>query len=195
MPIKSTIKNIEHFIIHRILHVDDSPHRLALGIAIGLFIAWTPTIGYQMVLVLALATVFRANKVVGLPLVWISNPFTFVIIYWPNYWIGHKILELFGERPDFTYQYLIKEMNKMGEIGYNIFNSEFWHSAWTLLLKFLDIAADLWIGSVIVGAVLGAIGYYVSYHFIVWYRTKTSRGRLHVLQMLHNRKSKGKAVR
>ena len=52
IPIRKIIRQIEHFIVYRILHADDTPHRLALGIALGVFVAWTPTVGLQMVLVL-----------------------------------------------------------------------------------------------------------------------------------------------
>ena len=49
-----------------IVMLDDTPHSIALGTAIGLFIAWTPTVGIHMILVVALALLFRANKVAGL---------------------------------------------------------------------------------------------------------------------------------
>ena len=65
------------------------PHRLALG----LFLAWTPAIGLQM---LAL----RANVVVGIPMVWISNPVTMGPIYLWNYLLGRKILSFFHEQPE-----------------------------------------------------------------------------------------------
>ena len=85
MPIKASVNLIKKFVIHKILHIDDTPHRLALGVALGVFIGWTPTIGFQSALVILMALIFKANKVVGLPFVWISNPFTLIPIYWPNY--------------------------------------------------------------------------------------------------------------
>lgn len=45
-----------------------------------------------MVMVVASAWLLRANKVVGLPLVWVSNPATFVPIFYPCYLIGRTIL-------------------------------------------------------------------------------------------------------
>ena len=69
------------FIVHRVLHADDTPHRIALGVAAGLFIGLTPTVGFQMVLAVALAAALRANKVVCIPMVWITNPFTIIPIY------------------------------------------------------------------------------------------------------------------
>ena len=80
------------FVIHNLLHADDPPHRLALGVAIGMFFTFTPFIGVQMLLVVAAAWLLRANKVVGVPLVWISNPATFVPIFYPCYLIGRTLL-------------------------------------------------------------------------------------------------------
>ena len=49
-------------IIHRILNTKGSPHRIALGAAIGTFVAMTPTLGLQTILSTILALVLRANK-------------------------------------------------------------------------------------------------------------------------------------
>jgi len=96
MPIVKTAKfiaaKIERFLIYRVLSINDSPHRIALSVAIGIFITWTPTIGLQMMLTIALCFLLRANKLVGVPFVWISNPLTILPIYGPNYWVGCKIL-------------------------------------------------------------------------------------------------------
>ncbi|MBW8035386.1 MAG: DUF2062 domain-containing protein, partial [Planctomycetes bacterium] len=54
-----------HFITHKILHVDDSPNRIALGAAIGLFIAWTPAVGLHTLIVLAITSLTKANKFVA----------------------------------------------------------------------------------------------------------------------------------
>mgnify|MGYP001008765280 CR=1 FL=1 len=42
------------FFLHQVLHCDDSPHRLALGAALGTLVAFTPTIGFQMAIVVLL---------------------------------------------------------------------------------------------------------------------------------------------
>ena len=74
MPDKFVWKRMASFFVHRVLHVPDTPHRIALGVAIGIFVAWTPTIRFQMVLTVVLAWLLGANKSVGVPFVWISCP-------------------------------------------------------------------------------------------------------------------------
>ena len=53
------------FVKFRILHVDDSPQRIARGIAIGFFTAYLPVFGLHMLIALMLAWLLRANKVLA----------------------------------------------------------------------------------------------------------------------------------
>ena len=90
------LRRARRYVVHDILHADDPPHRLSMGIAIGMFITFTPTVGIQMLLNVFLCWLCRANKLVGLPIVWISNPATLVFIYTGCYWVGVEIL---GQTP------------------------------------------------------------------------------------------------
>jgi len=83
---------VRRFVARNILHTNDPPHALALGLALGMFVALTPTVGFQMLMVVALASLFKANRIVGIPVVWISNPATFVPIYYPSYRVGCRLL-------------------------------------------------------------------------------------------------------
>ncbi len=187
--IKKMIVRIRRFIVYRVLHIDDTPQRLALGIALGLFIAWTPTVGIQMFLVLILAPALRANAAVGIPMVWLSNPFTIIPIYFSNYWLGNKFLNLFTERPYYNYSQFGNYFNKYMEsdsIFTQMTQADFWHKvvdlAWT-------IGLDLCLGSALIGIIIAVIGYFIGLKLIVWYRTHTPRGRLHVLKMVHKKKN------
>jgi uncharacterized protein (DUF2062 family) len=33
------------FLEYKILHIEDTPHKISLGVALGLFIAWSPLLG------------------------------------------------------------------------------------------------------------------------------------------------------
>jgi len=61
-----------------------SLHRRALagGIALGLFIGLTPTVGFQTPLILAGALLFRANFPAAFLALWVSNPLTTPLLYW-----------------------------------------------------------------------------------------------------------------
>lgn len=163
MPIRFVARRIERFFIYRVLHVDDTPHRIALGVAIGIFVTWTPTIGLQMVLTIALATLLRANKFVGVPFVWISNPAT-LWLYYPNYKVGRWMLPGDYPEPDF-----LKAIVLTG--GWPERIRTFWETT-------SEILAPLWIGSIVVALVLGAITYVVIRYAVVNYRNRLELRRL-----------------
>ncbi|MCK5272689.1 MAG: DUF2062 domain-containing protein [Sedimentisphaerales bacterium] len=169
-PIRKTARRVERFVVYRILHVDDTPHRLALGLALGIFVAWTPTIGLQMVLVLLLAPFIRANGRVGVPMVWVSNPLTAALIYYPNYLIGRFLLGVFIERPTpvYSFERIQDRLEEVRQLGH-FFSVEFWQKIGQLILNVGVV--DLIVGSIVAGLVFALVMYIVSYKFIVWYRT------------------------
>ncbi len=156
MPHRFITRKIKAFFIYRVLHIDDTPHRIALGVAIGMFITWTPTVGFQMLLVLALAWLLGANKLVGVPFVWISNPATIVPIFLPNYYLGRWVLGGNSEAPDFT-----KAMAFSGSWLETVQN--WWAATW-------QVFWPLWVGSIIAGLFLGAVTYGLIYYAVIEYR-------------------------
>jgi uncharacterized protein (DUF2062 family) len=81
-------------IIRPIFTINDTPHAIALGVSLGVFIGLTPTVGYQMILVLILGTLLRANRIIAILLTWMSNPITAIPMYYGYYWVGCKILSV-----------------------------------------------------------------------------------------------------
>ena len=157
MPIRYIANKIERFLIYRILHVDDTPRRIALGLAIGIFVTWTPTIPCQMVLVVALSALFGANKLVGVPFVWISNPVTMWFMFWIDYRVGCAIIGSDAKR----ISAFVEAINLTGA----------WHerllSMWNAFGQFFW---ELAIGSILVGLVSGLIAYFVTHRAVVGYR-------------------------
>jgi uncharacterized protein (DUF2062 family) len=157
-----TIVRGRRFIIHNVLKADDPPHRLALGIGIALFVTFTPTIGVQSALVILLAWMFGANKLVGLPVVWISNPATFVPIYYPCYRLGRWIL---GGEP--------VSMRWWRELGHPPPGSgaavRFY---WTRLLEIIE---PLTVGCLFVAIPIAGFGYVMTYQAVVKYRELRAR--------------------
>lgn len=160
MPIRFVINKVKRFFIYRVLSLNDTPHRIALGVAVGLFVTWTPTIGFQMVLTIALATLLRANKLVGVPFVWISNPFTVAPIYGPNYLVGSYLLGGKYTWTGFT-DAIANAANFQG--GWPGRIPAWWHATW-------PIFPPLWIGSFVVALILGALTYPAIYLGVMAYR-------------------------
>ena len=77
--------------IRSILQIDEPPKRLASAFALGVFIAFTPTIGLHTISCLLLAWMFRLSKLVVLTAAFLNNPWTIVPLYGFCLWFGIKI--------------------------------------------------------------------------------------------------------
>src|SRR5205814_10397331 len=64
-----------------LLHLDDPPHRLALALAVGVFIGCTPFWGLQTILCAVVATVCRLNRAAAVTGAWIILPWFAPFVY------------------------------------------------------------------------------------------------------------------
>lgn len=136
-------------LLRAILMLDDTPHSIALGAAIGMFIGLTPTVGIQMLLVMLVAfltaRLFYFNRVAALLTVYISNPLTMVPLYWFNYKLG-LLLVLSDEVSRDAFGGMLKYEGAR----------EWWD---TVLALVLDIGWPLLVGSAIVATIGGLLTY------------------------------------
>lgn len=65
---------------------------MARGVAVGLFIALTPTVGLQTVLMLVFCLLLRGNFPVAFAVSWISNPITLGPLYLGYYVVGERVV-------------------------------------------------------------------------------------------------------
>ena len=138
------LRYIHKKLIRPIFTINDTPHSIALGVAMGFFISLTPTVGIQMLTAVIVGTLIKANRIIAAILCWISNPVTILPMYYTYYWLGGKILGIdlwtFGNFSD----RLSDLMATTEQLGY--------FSA----LKQLgfEAALPLWVGSLIIATVL-----------------------------------------
>lgn len=131
-----------------------SPEAIAGGLAIGTFVAFTPTVGAQLVIAPFLATVLGANRPAALLPVWITNPLTLVPVYGFTYRVGC----LFWPGPPTA-----EVIRNLRELSPRLARLEFWDMGEQLrsfAASSVDIIAPLTIGGVVVGSVLGVAVYY-----------------------------------
>jgi uncharacterized protein (DUF2062 family) len=74
--------------LERLVSLDDSPQRIALGFAVGVFLAFTPLLGLHTLLGLLLAFAFGLNRVAVLVGLFINNPWTLFPIYGLATYVG-----------------------------------------------------------------------------------------------------------
>ena len=85
-------KNIKKFIYEDILENTDSSLKKAVSISLGIFIGLTPFWGYQTLIVLFLAVIFKLNKVLAFTFSNISIPPLIPIIIYSSINIGKFIV-------------------------------------------------------------------------------------------------------
>jgi uncharacterized protein (DUF2062 family) len=78
--------------VRGLLHLDDPPWRLALALALGVFISCTPLYGIQTLLALLLATLFRLNKAATVIGTWLNLPWFAPFVYGAGLKIGARVL-------------------------------------------------------------------------------------------------------
>jgi hypothetical protein len=135
--------------IRSLFQLNEPPHRLALAFAVGVFVAFSPTIGLHTVSCLVLGWMFRLNKVVIFTAAFINNPWTMVPLYGFCIWFGIKITGADAAVPAIAW----KELN---------FSNSY------LVLK-----PYLWsyvAGTMIIGAVAAFISYFLFRWVVVRYR-------------------------
>lgn len=77
------------YVWRRLLRVQDSPHAVALGAAVGIGISFTPFLGFHLVGAAVLAWALRANVLAAWIGTLFGNPWTFPFLWWASYQIGH----------------------------------------------------------------------------------------------------------
>src|SRR5512136_2565405 len=78
------IKNL----LKRLLHIEDTPERTALAYSIGIFMGFSPFLGFHTLGGMAIAFLFGLNRVAVLLGVWSNTPWWIVPYYVAATWVG-----------------------------------------------------------------------------------------------------------
>lgn len=150
-------------LMRRILMSHDSPHAIALGTAIGMAIALTPTVGLQVVLVAITVALTRKlfyfNRAAAVITVYVSNPITMVPIYYLLFLAGTIFVpgEITREELDSVLHY----------DGF----SDWWKSVKQLAS---DIGGPLLVGTAILAPISGLVTYPIALKIVKRFRGKTN---------------------
>lgn len=78
----------------RFVRLRSAPDEIAKGVALGVFVGMTPTMGLHMPLAIFLAYLLRENRLAAGLGVWVTNPLTAPFIYALQYETGRLLLGL-----------------------------------------------------------------------------------------------------
>ncbi|MHB8709223.1 MAG: DUF2062 domain-containing protein [Desulfuromonadales bacterium] len=143
----------------RFVRLRGLPEEIAKGMALGIFIGMTPTMGLQMPIALVFAWILKENRLAAVLGVWITNPVTAPFIYGLEYEIGRRIL-------GFDYVSVPNELTfeSVGKVGW-------------------DFLIPLWFGGILGGILLAPIAYWLTLRLIpifkVWRPRRWPRRQWH----------------
>ena len=156
----------------RFLKIRGCPREIAKGFALGLFVGMSPTMGFQMIIAVPLAALFKLNKLAAVAGVWISNPVTAPLIYGTTYLVGAKMMGLAGRHASGAVtegSTLLKMIAKAPEI--------FW---------------AMTVGGVVLGIPVALAGYYLALLAVRKYRAGIQQTIAAGKEKLTARRSRGK---
>jgi hypothetical protein len=147
--------------LKKLLHIEDTPERTALAFSVGIFLGFSPFLGLHTLGGLAIAFLFRLNRVAILLGVWSNTPWWIVPYYTIATWLGMRVMRF---RIDWR---ALQEIFQLGK-DQGFISSGFWShvaSQWGLLLSFI-------IGSLILAILLSLVAYPLSLRWIRFYRSR-----------------------
>lgn len=145
----------------RLMTIEDTPHNIAMGVFIGVMVAYQPIVGLQMIVGAIICKVIGANVIASLPMAWITNPVTIVPIFYGTYKLG----EVFTGG-QLSYEELERRFATIADID-GIFNA---FVEGTRLLW--DIMWPMVLGGLLVGVVNGLLFYYLVRRFVTAYQSR-----------------------
>jgi len=148
-------------LIKRLLNIEDTPERTALAYSMGVFLGFSPFLGFHTLLGVAIAFLFRLNRVAVLLGVWSNTPWWIV-----PYYIAATGLGIWLTGLSIDQGVVARTLQLARDQG--IIGSGFWKhlmSQGGLFLSFM-------IGSTILAAFLASVAYPFSLRWIRFYRAR-----------------------
>ncbi len=136
-----------------------SPEDIAGGFAIGFLIAFTPTIGIQILLSYFIATAFKVSRAAALIPIWITTPVTMTPIYAFTYQIGTWFVD--GPSVNHVRRQLTNLVRRMDD--YDAFDIP------SRFAEAMSISGDIIIPMTIGGLLVGGLCAMASYPLTLWF--------------------------
>ena len=123
---------------------EGTPAQRARGLAAGVFCGCYPFFGLQIVLSVGVATMVRGNHLLAAAGTLVSNPLTYLPLYWFNYLVGRQLLGPGQAGAS------LAELNR----------SNLWAQGW-------DFSQRVLLGSTVVGIVLAIASGWMAYRLFL----------------------------
>ncbi len=134
----------------RLRQLEGNPHYLALGMAVGIFVAIMPIIPFQTLVAFGLAFIVRGSKSAAVLGTWLSNPLTIPLVYFANYKVGCLLLGYADTADSIAFD----SFDQLMELG-------------------VEVTLAMLLGGAVIGAVLGVAAYFATFRGFVVLRRRS----------------------
>lgn len=145
-----------------IFQVKESPRRVALAFAFGVFMGISPFLGLHYIGGIFLAWLFRLNRLVAIIGISVNNPWTIVPISTFAVWLGAKLLGIKHVLPevDWTNISLINMISRLKDLETFI----------VLVERLMPLIASFFVGSFIICTISAIASYFIVQILVNKYR-------------------------
>lgn len=143
-----------------------SPRAIAGGVAIGLVVAFSPTIGFQTLLALGIATLLNANRPAAIVPVWVTNPVTIPPIYAFTYYVGSFFWP--GPGAGVVTRAIADAADELDALGFLALRAQLG----VFLGLGVDVLVPMTIGGLVVGATAATLAYPLTLYAVTGLRAR-----------------------
>ena len=162
------------YIIYRVKRLPDSPHKIAIGLSIGIFCSFTPFFGLHIFLAMLLAYLCKGNIVAALLGTFFGNPITWPFIASFSIKLGQMILGNPVKNFETSLEQFVEAANAfMGSIT-SIFG--YGNSDWFIVSNFVkDLFFPYFIGGLVLGLFISLLSYFIFRPIIYAYKVSKAK--------------------
>lgn len=162
--------------VKRVLHLDEEPWRIAAGMAVGVFISFTPFYGFHTAMALVSALLLRVNAAATLTGSLVVIPPAIPLVWGFCYQVGKVVLE---RRIEPFYRGGPSGERIMAKLA-PLFN--WWEWDWArikvVVVKTKPLLKPLLVGTTVVGALAAVAAYFLTLFMVNKVRLIKARARL-----------------
>ena len=167
------------YMMARIKRLPDSPKNISFGVAIGVFVSFSPFFGVHVLMAFLIARSLRVNILAAVLGTFMGNPITFPIIAALNFGIGDLFINVSTEEvssKSFLQQLVDVSYAISGNVGMMMRGKSTDFS--TVLEFFYGIFLPYLVGGLILGVAVGVMSYFIMLPMIVTYKARKARKKL-----------------
>jgi len=142
----------------KMMRVNDTPHHIALGFAIGIFYGLMPFVGVIFTIVTAM--IFKANKAAALIGCFVTNTWMSAALILPSVRLGAK---LFGLNWEYVWRDMLKYLKMPGIKA-------------TINSLSGDVIIPSLVGFIIIALSMSVLSYFIGLFFVLEYRNRKQKG-------------------